>query len=188
MISSYMAKARKRTRRLFERFVKYGVTINLKKCLFEETTMDFLGHHITGEGIRPLTSRMAAIKDFHQPKNIKELRRFMGMANQMSKFNPDLEAEASAPLRSLMSGKNQWLWTTEQAGWQDGKSRQECPIQVQPFWDSRHDLTMINGLMLKGCRIVISKSLQRDVLDKLHNAHQGMDRTKRRARQSLLLA
>ena len=63
-------------------------------------------------------------------------------------------------------------------------SKQECPRSVQPFWDSRYDLTMIDGLMLKGSRIVVPKVLQADVLERLHNAHQGMDRTKRRARQS----
>ena len=50
---------RQRTRKLFERFVQYGVTINLKKSLFEKTEMEFLGHHITAEGIRPQASRMA---------------------------------------------------------------------------------------------------------------------------------
>ena len=34
------------------------------------------------------------------------------MANQMAKFNSNL-AEASSPLRSLLSSKNRWLWTAE---------------------------------------------------------------------------
>lgn len=61
--------------------------------------MEFLGHQISQEGILPL-------------QNITELRRFMGMAYQMAKFNQDL-AVASAPLRSLLSTKNPWLWTVE---------------------------------------------------------------------------
>ena len=67
-------------------------------------------------------------------------------------------------------------------GWP--KSRQLCPEIVQPFWDSRHDLTTFNGLLVKGDRIIIPKSLQKDVLQRLHVAHQGMDRMKRRARQT----
>ena len=103
---------RERTRCLFKRFVKHGVTINLKKCAFEKKKMNFLGNRITGEGILPLVSKMAAVRDFPQPKDLKELRRFMGMANQMAKFNSNL-AEASSPLRSLLSSKNRWLWTAE---------------------------------------------------------------------------
>ena len=77
---------RQRTRALFERFVKYGVTVNLKKCLFELTEMEFLGNRITSSGILPHKSKMEAIRDYPQPENIKQLRRFMGMANQMAKF------------------------------------------------------------------------------------------------------
>ena len=80
--------------------------------MFEKKNMEFLGHHVSEEGIRPVTAKMDAIKNFPQPVNIKQLRRFMGMANQMAKFNPDL-AESSAPLRSLLSSTNQWLWTSE---------------------------------------------------------------------------
>ena len=103
---------KQRTRRLFQRFVDHGVTINLKKSKFEQEEMEFIGHHITKEGIRPITSKMEAITEFPMPTNIKQLRRFMGMANQMAKFNPNL-AEASAPLRDLLSTKNHWVWTSE---------------------------------------------------------------------------
>lgn len=101
-----------RTRKLFERFSEHGVTINVKKSIFEKTEMEFLGHKITRKGILPIDSKMEAIQNFKQPTNITELRRFMGMANQMAKFNKDL-AEASAPLRSLLSVKNMWVWTEE---------------------------------------------------------------------------
>ena len=90
-----------RTEKLLQRFEKYGVTVNVRKCLFERTEMDFLGHSITKDGIKPLQSKMDAVKNFPQPTNITELRRFMGMANQMAKFNPNL-AEASAPLRLII--------------------------------------------------------------------------------------
>ena len=64
---------RHRTRKLFERFVKYDVTINLKKCQFEKTEMEFVGHNITKEGILPLPSKMEAIDKFPKPENLKEL-------------------------------------------------------------------------------------------------------------------
>ena len=77
----------------------------------------------------------------------------------------------------------QHLIKTMRGGWP--KSKQMCSESVQQFWDSRHDLTTAQGFVLKGDRIVIPQALQKDVLVKLHNAHQGMDRTKRRARQTV---
>ena len=76
----------------------------------------------------------------------------------------------------------QLLSSVMKEGWP--ASKQKCPPEVQPYWDSRHDLAVIVGMLVKGSRIVIPKVLQADVLDKLHSAHQGMDRTKRWARQS----
>ena len=47
------------------------------------------------------------------PTDINELRRFLGMANQLAKFTPQL-SDATTPLRELLSSKNQWLWSDVQ--------------------------------------------------------------------------
>ena len=43
------------------------------------------------------------------PSSIPELRRFLGMANHLGKFTPNL-AQLSQPLRELLSKKNSWVW------------------------------------------------------------------------------
>ena len=47
------------------------------------------------------------------PANLKELRRFLGMVNQLAKFTPNL-AEISQPLRELLSKRTTWCWDTAQ--------------------------------------------------------------------------
>ena len=47
------------------------------------------------------------------PSNTTELKRFLGMANQLSKFTSKL-AELSQPLRELLSSKNAWVWGASQ--------------------------------------------------------------------------
>ena len=44
---------------------------------------------------------------------------------------------------------------------------------------------MENGLLLKGCRLVIPKLLQTDILQKLHAGHQGIAKCRERAKQSV---
>ena len=39
-----------------------------------------------------------------EPSNVSELRRFMGMVNQLGKFSPNI----AKPLRELLSSKNTW--------------------------------------------------------------------------------
>ena len=43
------------------------------------------------------------------PTNVSELRRFLGMANHLAKFIPDMAAIAK-PFRDLLSTRNAWSW------------------------------------------------------------------------------
>ncbi len=61
-------------------------------------------------------------------------------------------------------------------GWPEKRS--DCPAYLHVFWNYRDELTVANGLILKGTRIVIPKSLQPDVLQHLHYAHQGAEKCK----------
>ena len=72
--------------------------------------MEFLGHKITPDGIQPLSYKLEAIQKVPVPEDITELRSFMGMAQQVARFSPELSKVAD-PLRDLLSVKSQWVWT-----------------------------------------------------------------------------
>ena len=59
------------------------------------------------------------------------------------------------------------------------------PHPLRPYWNGREHLLVDNGLVLRGERLVIPRSLRRSVLRDLHAAHQGLTRTKQRARQTV---
>jgi hypothetical protein len=61
--------------------------------------------------------------------------------------------------------------------------QEEWPISIRGFWKIRNDLWTDDGLVLYNSRIVIPPSKRAETLRKLHSAHQGIERTKRRARQ-----
>ena len=90
-----------------------GVTLNADKCEFWCDQVTFLGHVISKNGVAPDPANTAAIKEMEAPTNITELRRFMGIVNQLGKFSPHL-AELSSPLRELLSTKRAWLWDARQ--------------------------------------------------------------------------
>ena len=91
-----------------------GITLNSEKCEFSKNRLTFLGHVIDSKGISPDPSKTAAITHMDPPKSITELRRFLGMINQLGKFTPNI-AELSHPLRELLSVKRAWLWGPSQA-------------------------------------------------------------------------
>ena len=86
-----------------------GATLNPTKCEFSKSKLKFLGHIIDQQGIRADPDKTTAIIEMKPPSNVPELRRFMGMVNQLGKFSKNL-AELTQPLRQLLSKKSTWLW------------------------------------------------------------------------------
>ena len=68
-------------------------------------------------------------------------------------------------------------------GWLD--KRDECSTNLKCYWNYRDELSILDGLLLKGMRIVIPDQCCEVILKKLHEGHFGIDRTKLRARDSV---
>lgn len=79
--SDSIEEHRKHLQEVFSRLEKFGITINLSKCIFEQTKLEFLGHEVSTEGIRPLDDKVKAIMEFPRPTTVDQLRRFLGMLN-----------------------------------------------------------------------------------------------------------
>jgi hypothetical protein len=48
--------------------------------------ISFLGHSVSAQGIKVLPERVEAIRNFPPPKNLKAVRRFLGMAGFYGRF------------------------------------------------------------------------------------------------------
>ena len=71
-------------------------------------------------------------------------------------------------------------------GWPDRRS--DCPAALLAYWDYRDELTVADGMILKGTHIIIPESLQPAVLNQLHYAHQGAEKCKLIAKGSVFWA
>lgn len=89
---------------VFKRLADNGLVINKKKCVFGQSELTFLGHVISAAGIRPLPSRVQAIRNFPVPSTQQALREFLGMIVFYHRFIPGL-AEVLAPLPDLLKVK-----------------------------------------------------------------------------------
>ena len=86
---------------MLERLREKGVTLNPQKCEFSRNCLTFLGHVLDQKGIHLDFDKIDAIQQMQPPKSITEVRRFLGMINQVGKFSPKL-ATLSQPLRDLL--------------------------------------------------------------------------------------
>ena len=98
-----------RLKTVLGRIQSSGATLNVNKCAFRQTRIKFLGHIIDKNGVSADPDKTAAITRMPPPTNVTELRRFLGMVNQLSKFSFHL-SELTYPLRQLLSVKNVWTW------------------------------------------------------------------------------
>ena len=72
--------------RVFKILAENGLVVNRKKCILGVSSVEFLGHLVDANGIRPLPEKVEAIRKVKTPTSIKELRRFLGMVNYYRRF------------------------------------------------------------------------------------------------------
>ena len=67
-------------------------------------------------------------------------------------------------------------------GWPD---KYKMPDVLKPYWNFRGEFSVVRDLILKSSRILIPSSLRLEVLDKIHQGHQGIVKCRARAKQSV---
>ena len=95
------AELKKRSIEVLEAVERSGLKLNKSKCQFNMKEIHFLGHKISAKGIEADPRKIMAIVDMPNPTTVKELQRFLGLTNYVSKFIPKY-AEITVPLRQLL--------------------------------------------------------------------------------------
>lgn len=101
----------------FKRLDEYSLSIKVSKCVLGASSLEFLGHLVSKNGIAPLKSRVDSIVNFKAPSTVRQLQRFVGMVNYYFRFLPKL-AEILIPLyahiaimtKKVNKIKNKFTW------------------------------------------------------------------------------
>ena len=97
--------------KVFERCSEWGITLAKAKFQYGNS-VKFAGFIVDETGSRPDPIKVSAIKDFPVPKDLTNLRSFMGLANQFSSYAPDLK-HAMVPIQPLLKKTNFYQWLPE---------------------------------------------------------------------------
>ena len=68
---------------------------------------------ISGDGIQPVAAKADAIKNAPEPKDVSQLRAFLGMLNYYHRFLPHV-ATVLEPLHQFLRKGSKWQWLEEQ--------------------------------------------------------------------------
>lgn len=93
------------------RLEKHGILAKRSKCDFMVPSVDFLGYRVDG-GQHLKDEKIAAIKGAPSPKNVAELRSYLGLLNYYGNFIPSLSTLLQ-PLHELLQKGVKWAWTEE---------------------------------------------------------------------------
>ena len=69
-----------------------NLKLKAKKCVLFRKEVEYLGHEVLGEGVSPLSSKIAALTHWAAPVNLDELRSFLGLACYYKHFVPEYSA------------------------------------------------------------------------------------------------
>ena len=117
---------------VLQRCREHNITLSLKKLEVGEK-VNFAGFQVSAEGVQPLPERTEAIRSFPRPENIQDIRSFMGLAQQLGHFLPDL-AHVSEPLRQLLKKNQAWLWLPDhEEAFQEAKKMLTGDLLVSHF-------------------------------------------------------
>jgi len=97
---------------LLDRLNEIGLTVNIDKCEFGKTEIDFYGLKFSDKGIALTEHKIKALKEATPPKTASELRSFLGLASYCSRYIPNL-ATISDKLWKLTRNKVKWNWTAD---------------------------------------------------------------------------
>ena len=115
--SSSQEEHEEHLRIVFQRLKDFALRLNVDKCQFGKAELEFLGHLVNRNGLKPTLEKVQAIINFPQSRTIVELRRFLGLVNFYRRSLPHA-ATAQAPLQSFLSDsrkndKRKVNWTQE---------------------------------------------------------------------------
>ena len=99
-------------REVFERFRQANLQMRIDKCKFGYFDIDFVGHNISGQGVKPIYDNVEAIVNFSEPRNLKELEIFIRMAGYYREFIPHM-ARIVEPVNHLRLHGKPFDWNNE---------------------------------------------------------------------------
>ncbi len=113
-----------------------GLKLKPTKCFLFRQGITYLAHVVSNEGIATDSSKTAAMDKYPPPKNVQELKQFIGFASYYRRFVPKF-AERASPLHRLTQNSVHFVWTDDsQKPFEELKQRfTKAPVLAFPRFD-----------------------------------------------------
>lgn len=134
---------------VIEKCREHGIKLSINKFEIGQS-VKFAGFIVSSTGMKPDPTKLSAIRDFPTPKSLTELRSFLGLANQLGAFIPDLQ-HSTVKMRELLKKTSTWLWLPDhEIEFCKAKELLTSPAVVQPFDPKLHTQLLTDASRLHG--------------------------------------
>lgn len=98
--------------KVFIRVLRYGISLNPRKCNFGVIEGKLLGHLVGKNGVRIDPKRVEAIEKIQKPKSVKRIQSFFGQINFLRRFVTNF-AKISRPISRMLKKGSEIKWDGE---------------------------------------------------------------------------
>ena len=97
---------------VFKRLREANLRLKPSKCHFVKSEVEYLGHVVSADGLKPNSAKIRAVQEFPVPNNVTGVKAFLGLCNYYRRFIKGF-AQIASPLNKLTSKNIQFDWTPE---------------------------------------------------------------------------
>jgi hypothetical protein len=129
----HIKRHRRIVSKMLETLGNNDLYLNIDKCEFEQPHIDFLGVHIENNQLKMEEGKVKKVKNWLPPRNLKEVRRFLGFTGYYRYFIKGYSAIAK-PLLELTRQATPWHWDPLQQNAFETLKAKMCkkPVLQQP--------------------------------------------------------
>jgi len=98
---------------ILKRLEENDLYVKPGKCVWKTRKIGFLGVVIEPNRIEMEAKKVEGVLGWPEPKNVKDVRKFLGLANYYRRFIKDF-ARVARPMNMLMRKDEKWRWGEEQ--------------------------------------------------------------------------
>jgi len=98
---------------ILRRLKENNLYVKPEKCVWKVRKIGFLGVVIGPSGIEMEKEKVDGVLSWPEPRNVKDIRKFLGLANYYQRFIKDF-AQVARPMNVLMRKDVKWRWKEEE--------------------------------------------------------------------------
>src|SRR6266853_1650275 len=137
---------------------EHNLYLNIDKCQFEKQEVDYLGVRIGGKNIKMEEAKVERVKAWRPPRNVTEVRRFLGFTGYYWYFIKGY-SQLARPLLDLTKKSTEWHWEEAQQQAFEGLRDRMCSKLVLTHPDPNKTFYLQTDASMKGVGAVLTQEV-----------------------------